>query len=350
MSRNHAHHHDENDHSHDDRKSSSRLLSSMRSLFNPHSHDTLDAVDKELIASDEGMRALKISFAILALTATVELLTVAMSGSVALLGDTIHNFADALSAVPLGLAFWLGRKPANDRYTYGYGRVEDMAGVAILVIIATTGVVTIDEAIHRLVHPQSLHHLGLVIVAGAVGYVGNEFVARYRIRIGKKIGSAALVADGLHARTDAFTSLAVVAAAIGVAVGLPAADPVMGLLITVVILNVLRTAGRDMVRRLMDRVDPELVHHVTTVIANVDGVVRVSDVRLRRVGHELRAQVVIVSDGHRSLIEAHTIAEVAHHQLLREAPRLTKVCIHSDPDVTDQSESHHLTSHHTSKR
>src|SRR5712691_9826978 len=220
-------------------------------FFRPHSHEAADKVDAAMESSAEGMRALWISLAVLGATTVMQAVVVAVSGSVALLGDTLHNAADALTAVPLGIAFVLGRRPPTRRYTYGYGRAEDLAGVAI--------VVAAYVAIDRLMHPQKVSHLWAVAVAALVGFAGNELVARYRIRVGRKIGSAALVADGLHARTDGFTSLAVLLGVGGVALGWDWADPVVGLAITAAILGVLYQAGREIYRRLMDAVDPAVV-------------------------------------------------------------------------------------------
>nr|BFD80618.1 hypothetical protein StreXyl84_00190 [Streptomyces sp. Xyl84] len=123
----------------------------------------------------------------------------ALSGSVALLGDTIHNGADALTALPLGIAFVLGRRAANRRYTYGYGRAEDLAGIAIVLTIAASSALAAYEAVDRLLNPRDITHLWAVAIAALVGFAGNECVARYRITTGRRIGSAALVADGLHA-------------------------------------------------------------------------------------------------------------------------------------------------------
>ncbi len=186
-------------------------------------------MDDELEASAAGVRALKISLVVLAVTAALQLAVVVVSGSVALLADTVHNFADALTAVPLWVAFVVGRRAATRRYTYGYGRAEDLAGVFIVAMIALSAVVAGVESVRRLIDPQPVAYVGWVITAGVIGFLGNELVAVYRIRVGRRIGSAALVADGLHARADGFTSLAVVAGAIGVALGFPLADPVVGL-------------------------------------------------------------------------------------------------------------------------
>ncbi|MHB8466909.1 MAG: cation diffusion facilitator family transporter [Acidimicrobiales bacterium] len=315
-------------------------------LLRPHSHDAVNSVDAALETSREGMGALKISLAVLAVTGAVQVVVVVISGSVALLSDTIHNLADALTAIPLGLAFWLGRRPANSRYTYGYGRSEDLAGIFIVATIAVSAGVAGWEAVSRLIHPRDVHQIGWVIVAGLVGFAGNELVAVYRIRVGRDIGSAALVADGLHARTDGFTSLAVVIGAIGVAAGWRLADPLAGLLITVAILGVVKNAARDIYRRLMDAVDPMLVEQVTGILAAVEGIEAVEAVRIRWVGHELRAEAEVVSAGTLTLAQAHEVAEHAHHHLLHQVPRLAQATIHSSPPAASGHDPHALTAHH----
>jgi cation diffusion facilitator family transporter len=315
-------------------------------VFHSHRHDAPDSIDSTLEASHEGIRALEISLAGLALTAVVQVVIVAVSGSVALLADTIHNFADALTAVPLAAAFWLSRRPATRRYTYGYGRSEDLAGIFIVTTIAISSAVAAWEAVNRLVHPHAVHAIGWVIAAGVVGFVGNEVVAGYRIRVGRRIGSAALEADGYHARTDGFTSLAVVVGAIGVAVGWQRADPIVGIVIAVAILFVVKNAARDIYRRLMDAVDPDLVEQVRAVLAGIDGIEAVEAVRIRWVGHELRAEVEVVSDGSISLAEAHDVAEHALHHLLHEVPRLAQANIHTSPPAVGGVDPHALTAHH----
>jgi cation diffusion facilitator family transporter len=318
----------------------------IRSFLSPHSHDAMESIDQALTSTDEGVRALKVSLGVLTLTAAVELAITLVSSSIALLGDTIHNFADALTAIPLGLAFWLGRRAPTRRYTYGYGRAEDLAGIAIVATIAASSALAGFEAVSRLIHPHAVHDVGWVIAAAMVGFAGNELVAVYRIRIGRKIGSAALVADGLHARTDGVTSLAVVAGAIGVAAGWRTADPIVGLAITAAILFILKNAARDIYRRLMDSVEPGLVDQVETVLSRVEGVERVETVRVRWLGHELIAEARIVSDRDLSLAAAHDIAEEAHHRLLHDIPRLTEALIHSDPSDLTGQEPHSVTAHH----
>jgi len=334
--RDHDHEHARG-HSHGGR---SRLGDRLGHLIRPHSHETADTVDAALEASAEGMRALWVSLGVLAATAVVQAVVVAVSGSVALLGDTLHNAADALTAVPLGIAFVVGRRPPNRRYTYGYGRAEDLAGVVIVVIIAASSALAAYEAVTRLAHPHRVSNLVAVAVAALVGFAGNEAVARYRIRIGRRIGSAALVADGLHARTDGFTSLAVLLGAAGVAVGWDWADPVVGLLITVAILAVLRQAAREIYRRLMDAVDPALVDQVEQTLCTTPGVLGTGQVRLRWIGHNLRAECEVIVDAEASAVQAHQVAVDAEHGLLHALPRLTAALVHADPQPQEGTDHH----------
>ncbi|WP_243710908.1 cation diffusion facilitator family transporter [Actinomadura sp. KC216] len=258
----------------------------------------------------------------------------------ALLGDTLHNAADALTAVPLGIAFILGRRPPTRRYTYGYGRAEDLAGVIIVLAIAASATAAGYAAVQRLAHPQPVDHVAAVAGAALVGFVGNELVARYRIRVGRRIGSAALVADGLHARTDGFASLAVLLGAAGIALGAPWADPVVGLLITLAILTVLWQTAREVGRRLMDAVDPALVDRAEAALSSTPGVLAVGDVRLRWIGHRLRAECDVVVDPASTVVRAHQIAVDAEHSLLHALPRLSGALVHPDPQPRD-GEDHH---------
>ncbi len=297
----------------------------------PHSHDTADSVDDALESSAIGIRAVKISLVALGITAVAQAVIVALSGSVALAADTIHNFSDALTAVPLWIAFALGTRAATRRYTYGFGRAEDLAGLFVVAMIALSAVVAGYEAVRRLLHPVQIQHIGWVAAAGLIGFVGNELVALYRIRVGRRIGSAALVADGLHARTDGFTSLAVLLSAGGVALGFPLADPIVGLLITVAILAVLRTAARDVFRRLLDGVDPKLIDTAEAALAARPGVTAVRSLRMRWIGHRLHADAELDVDPGTSLEAAHRIAHDAEHELIHEVPKLSTALIHAYP-------------------
>ncbi|MFJ4468695.1 cation diffusion facilitator family transporter [Streptomyces sp. NPDC089424] len=300
-------------------------------LLTPHSHDSAEKVDSALESSARGMRALWVSLAVLGATALAQAVVVVASGSVALLGDTVHNAADALTAVPLGIAFVLGRRAATRRFTYGYGRAEDLAGIVIVLTIAASAAFAGWAAIDRLLDPRPVQHIPAVAVAALVGFAGNEAVARYRIRVGRSIGSAALVADGLHARTDGFTSLAVLLSAGGAALGVRLADPIVGLAITAAIALVLRDAAREVFRRVLDAVDPALVDRAEEALRTVPGVQGVGELRLRWIGHRLRAEVAVVVDGEVTVRRAHAIVVEAEHALLHAVPRLTAALVHADP-------------------
>ena len=312
----------------------------------PHHHDPAQQTDAVLEASRDGSRALKVSLVVLAVTAVFQTVIVWVSGSVALLGDTLHNFADAATALPLWVAFTLGRRPATRRYTYGFGRAEDLAGIAIVLTIAASAAVAGYEAVQRLLNPQDVENLGWVAVAAIAGFLGNEVAAQYRIRTGRRIGSAALVADGLHARTDGLTSLGVLLGAVGVALGFEAADPIMGLLITVAIAFVAKDAARSIYSRLMDAVDPELVERARSVAGSVAGVQRVDVLRLRWIGHRLHAEAEVTVDPDLPMTEAHAIAHEVHHALLHGVARLDQVIVHTSPASRDGTDYHDGLAHH----
>ena len=323
----HAHPHD-HDHDHDHPHG---LRGAIKEILAPHSHDAADSVDDALESSVAGIRAVKISLVVLGLTAAAQLGVVMVSGSVALAADTVHNFSDALTAAPLWIAFVLGTRAATRRYTYGFGRAEDLAGLFIIATITMSAVVAGYQAIMRLTHPEPIRHIGWVALAGLIGFVGNEWVALYRMRVGRRVGSAALVADGLHARTDGLTSLAVLFSAGGVALGFPLADPIVGLVITVAILAVLRTAARDVFRRLLDGVDPALVDVAEHALAAQPGVQAVRSVRMRWIGHRLHADAELDVDATLNLAQAHRIAHNAEHELTHAVPKLATALIHAYP-------------------
>jgi len=254
-----------------------------------------------------------------------------VSGSVALLADTIHNFSDCLTAIPLWVAFVIGRRPATKRYSYGYERAEDLAGLFIVLVIAASAIFVAWEAVARLMHPRPIDNLPWVIAAGLAGFAGNELVASYRIREGRRIGSMALVADGQHARTDGLTSLGVVAGAVGVAVGFDRADPLAGLAIAVVIVYVLWQAGRSVVHRILDGTDESTVVMLESVAARVTGVEHVTSARARWTGHGLNADLEIQVDPALTVGRGHAIAEEVEHELLHALPGLKGATVHVDP-------------------
>ncbi|WP_336921251.1 cation diffusion facilitator family transporter [Aquipuribacter sp. SD81] len=330
-----------------DRTGVARVLGHLTHAWRPHSHDHADSVDDALATSAAGIRATKVSLVLLGATALLQLVVYAFSGSVALLADTIHNLSDAFTSVPLWIAFVLVRRPPSRRFTYGLGRVEDLAGILIVLFIAASAVLVAVESVRAFADPQPFTNTWVVAAAGVIGFLGNEAVAVYRIRVGRRIGSAALVADGNHARTDGITSLGVLLSAVGVGLGFPLADPLVGLAITVAILVILVGAARDVLRRLLDAVDPELVTAAERVLRDVDGVRGVEGVRMRWTGHRIRAEADIAVDGALGLRAAHDIAEAARHELLHRVKGLDDVTVHVGPEhLPGEADPHALTHHH----
>jgi cation diffusion facilitator family transporter len=294
-------------------------------------HEHFGPADLSALATRQGVRATWISLGALAITALAQLVIVAMSDSVALLADTIHNFTDALTAIPLLIAFRVARRPPSRRYPYGYHRAEDIAGVLIVLLILVSAVFAASEAIGRLAHPQSITNLGLVLAAGLVGFAGNEGVAMYRIRIGRRIGSAAMVADGLHARTDGITSLGVIASALGVWAGFPRSDAIVGLAITIAIVWTLVQAIRAVLHRVLDGTDEPTLALIETVAASVTGVEHVTEAKARWTGHQLRAELNVVVEPSLSVAEGHEIADRVRDALMHDVPRLAAANVHVDP-------------------
>lgn len=318
-----------------------------------HGHDHHDGghghvhgiVDPSIFTTERGIWALKWSFGGLLVTALLQVFIVGYSGSVALLADTIHNFGDAITAIPLWIAFRLVKWPPNRKYTYGYGRAEDLAGVLIVVIILFSAMVAGYEAFQRLLNPQPVQYLWAVIIASIIGFVGNEAVALFRIKVGQEIGSAALVADGQHARVDGLTSLAVLFGAIGVWLGYPIADPLIGFLITLAILRIVWQSGGAIFSRLLDGVDPEVVEQIEHTLEHVPGVENVGEVRVRWLGHRLHAEANIAVKATLSVAEGHAIATTARHELLHHLNYLSNAIIHVDPSDASGEEHHRIEEH-----
>lgn len=336
--------HDEHEHEH----SKNPIIEWFQHTFTPHDHGYQTAALDSALASDRGIRAVKISLVALLLTAAFQTVIVIISGSVALLADTIHNFSDALTAIPLGIAFTLSRRARNSRYTYGYGRAEDIAGVIIVLMILFSAFQAIYQSILKIMDPQPISNLGWVVVAAVVGFLGNELVAVFRIRTGKQIDSAALVADGIHARADGFTSLAVLAGAIGVWLGYPLLDPIVGLGIGAAILVIVWKSARDMYYRVMDAVEPEITESVEKVASKVSSVMEVNNIAIRWVGHRQRAELHITVDCQMPTCESHSIAENVRHDLFHAMPALADVTVHVDPCECERCGDPHLSGHHAS--
>ena len=294
-----------------------------------HSHA---GIDPSIVTHERGLWAVKWSFVILGVTALFQAGIVIASHSVALLADTIHNVGDAATAIPLGIAFLFARRKPSKRFTYGYGRAEDLAGVAVVLTILFSAIVAGYQAIQRFIHPMAVHHLGAVVVASIAGFLGNEIVAIFRIKVGKEINSAALIADGYHARTDGWTSLAVLFGAVGVYLGYPLADPIIGLLITIAILFIVWDSAKEVFIRMLDGVDPHILDEIDHAIHHVEGVKKVTSLRARWVGHRLHVQAGIEVDSKLSLEKAHEIAETAEEELERHLPNLGDAVVDVDPE------------------
>lgn len=308
-----------------------------------HSHG---AIDPAIFTTQRGMWAVKWSFFGLAATALLQVLIVWLTGSVALLADTIHNLGDALTAIPLWIAFRLSQWKPNRRFTYGYGRVEDLAGVTIVGTILISALLTGYLSVQRLLHPQPISYIGAVIAAALIGFVGNEAVAMFRMRIGKEIGSIALVAEGYHARADGWASLSVLVGAVGVWLGYALADPIVGLVITVVILRIVWQSGKAVFTRLLDGIEPEMIDEITHALHYTPGVCDVSEVRVRWLGHRLHAEVNVAVLADLSVEQGHDIAKDVRHHLLHELRYLSNATIHIDP-ITASGEAHHTIATHT---
>ncbi len=311
-----------------------------------HGHDhSHGAIDPAIVTNERGLWAVKWSFAALAVTAVLQLFVVVFSGSVALLADTIHNFADATTAIPLAIAFLFARKRPSARFTFGYGRVEDLAGVAVVLTILGSAVVAGYESMQRFLHPQDVSYLWAVIAASIVGFLGNEAVAIFRIRVGREIQSAALIADGYHARIDGWTSLAVLFGALGVWLGYPLADPIIGLIITAAIFGIVIQSAKSIFMRMLDGAEPQVIEEIRHAAAQVPEVKEVSEVRARWLGHRLHAEINIAVNPQMTIAQAHAVATEVRHQLLHRLSHLSLVVIHVDP--ADQSgEAHHQIEEH----
>lgn len=306
-----------------------------------HGH-THGVVDPTIATTAQGIWAITWSFVILGVTAALQLAVVFASGSVALLADAIHNVGDAATAVPLWVAFRLVRRKPSARFTYGLGRVEDLAGVIIVGIILFSAIVAGWEAVDRLIHPQPIALLWAVAVAGVMGFVGNEAVAVLRIRIGRQIDSAALIADGYHARADGLTSLAVVAGAAGVWLGFPLADPIVGLLITAAIFAIVWQSAKAVFTRLLDGVEPDAINDIRHAAEHVAAVSRVLTVRARWLGHRLTTELDVAIDGNATVHEAEVVSAAIERELLGHVPALSIAHVRVRPEhATDHPDAAH---------
>jgi cation diffusion facilitator family transporter len=296
---------------------------------------------------DQGLRAVKVSAAGLALTAAVEFAFVAASGSVALLADGLHNLGDVFTTVTLWVAFRVGRRQPDRGHTFGFARAEDVAGVLVVLAIAASAVVAAGQSMAKLAGGvPALRNPGWALAAALVGVAGNEAVARYKLTVGRRINSVPLEADGRHSRVDGLASLAAAAGIAGAWAGWPAADPLAGLLLSAVIAWVLVGTTRDVLARLLDRVDPEVIDEVEAAAASVAGVEAVHGTRARWVGRSLHVLVHAEVDPDLPLRAAHDIGERVRHAIFHAVAGVAAVDLHLDPAGVDEHDSHGETLHH----
>jgi len=309
------------------------LLGWFGAIFHLHGHEHTehDIGADPAFKTQEGIRTVWIALAALGLTTVLQVAIVMVSGSVALLADTVHNLGDALNSIPLLFAFYLARRLATRRYTYGFGRAEDVAGVIIVLSIVFSAGYILWESFGKLLDPRPIDHLWWVAVAAVIGFLGNEAVALFQIRTGRRIGSDALIADGLHARIDGLTSLVVLVAVAGSALGYPIVDPIVGLVIGVAIVFVARDAARRIWYRLMDAVDPVVVDRIEQYAGDVAGVDEVVSIRVRWVGHQMHAEVSIAVSDSRTLSETYAVVAEVRGALLRYVRHLTLVTVEALP-------------------
>ncbi len=309
-----------------------------------HKH-THGVVNASIATTSRGIWAIKWSFAGLAVTAALQAVVVVLSGSVALLADTIHNAGDALTAVPLWIAFLFARRLPTRRFAYGFGRAEDLAGALIVLVILASAILAAYQSIDRLLNPRDVEWVWVVAAAGAIGFIGNEAVALFRIRVGREINSVALVSDGYHARTDGLTSLAVFFGAIAIWAGFPIADPIVGLVISALIVKIAYDSAKSVFGRMLDGVDPDVLETLENEALDVSGVRRITYSRARWIGHRLHAEVHLTPSGISSLEEAHELGKRVSHSLSHAIPYISETIVHVDP-VHQEGIAHHRTPVH----
>jgi cation diffusion facilitator family transporter len=355
----HDHHHDhDHPHPHDDSPNHDHhhdhhhgagLWGWLAAIFHFHGHThqhTELVTEQAFMDNDEGIRTLWLALVALAMTSVLQIVIVVWSGSVALLADTVHNIGDGLNSVPLLIAFYLARRVATRRYNYGFARAEDVAGIFIVLSIAFSAGVIFWESLQKFIDPQPITNLGWGAAAALIGFLGNEAVALLQIRVGRKIGSAALVADGLHARTDGLTSLAVLLAVGGVWLGYPIVDPIIGFLIGIAILFITKDATVRMWYRLMDAIEPEVLEKAEAVAQQQPDVKEIRRLRMRWLGHRLHAEIYIAVEPNLTTAESHEIAEKLRHDLFHEIANLSEVVVHVDPWSRQADNYHRQTTHH----
>lgn len=294
----------------------------------------------------EGLRAIWISAVILAVTTIGQFIVVFIGNSAGLFADALDNLGDVITTFGLALAFMAARRAADARYTFGYQRLEDLAGVFVVLVIWGSAGWAAWESIQKLVGEHEPTALVAGMVAAIAGAIANEAVARYKITVGRKIGSQPLIADGAHARTDALASVAAFAGLLGVQLGWPAADPIAGVVITLAIVWIAWDASRHVLARLLDAVDPDIIHSIEHAAGETPGVTGVGRVQARWAGRSLYVTLTVSADGDLTLVQAHEVAEAVHHHILHDLPGVAQVDVHVDPGEAHGADAHARTVDH----
>lgn len=253
-------------------------------------------------------RAVGVSAVGLAITGVLELIVALFSGSVGLLGDALHNLSDVSTSALVFVGFRVSRKAATERYPYGYERAEDLAGIGVAVVIWASAAFAGFTSVHKLVTHGSTSHPGWGIGAAAIGILGNQVVARYKLRIGRRINSATLIADAQHSWLDALSSGGALLGLVGVLAGAKWADPVAGLVVTLFICHVGWEVTADVAHRLLDGVEPEVIEAAETAASHVDGV-RHAHARARWTGRSLRIEIEGWVDSHLTVADADAVGQ-----------------------------------------
>ena len=269
--------------------------------------DEAEARDRQ--SRTKAMRAILISSGGLTLTSLLELIIALVSGSVALLADALHNLGDVFTTVGIYFGFRMSRRAASSRYPYGYGRAEDLAGVVVVAAIWVSAGIAFFQSYEKLISGRPTTELGFGMAAAVIGIVGNQIVARYKSRVGRQINSAPLIVDAKHSLLDSAASAGALVGLIGVALGVPQADPIAGFAIGLLIVHIGLDATKEVAERLMDANDEEVVTSVERAAAAVVGVERVHDVRARWLGREVEIRLAIELAPDLSLREANAISD-----------------------------------------
>ena len=265
-------------------------------------------------------RAVAVSAAGLAFTGLVELAVAILSGSVGLLGDAFHNLSDVSTSLLVFLGFRVSRRTATERYPYGYERAEDLAGIGIAIVIWASAVLAGAQSIHKLAEHGATRHVGWGIAGAAIGILGNQLVARYKLVVGRRINSGTLVADARHSWLDALSSAGALAGLVGVLLGAPWADPVAGLAVTVFICHVGWDVTTDVVHRLLDGVDPAVITAAEAAAGSVPGI-RHAHARARWTGRTLRVEIEGWVDAATTVAAADALGRLVADRVARDVPQ-----------------------------